>query len=268
MRGNAADLRLSLRLLVEPVEVATVDQMMESLAANVSETLESTVEQDEHGSRLLRPHIGFQPAEARYVVGDFGELGAITPVRGAPAGGLGRPSDGGHHPVHRPAGRVVPVLQRVRAHDAVRRRPARRRHQALLLDRGGAMSGERVAALVSRGRRDRGAASLLVVAAGADGRRHRRESSGRSAEVRESGERGLLPAEMRRAYGIDRLHDLGLRGQGQTVAIMSFDTFLDSDLEAWDRETGTVGGAGRAVVSSLGRSRWAPARARSTSTSR
>ena len=79
VRGNAADLRLSLRLLVEPVEVATVDGMMANLAANVSETLESTVEKDEHGSRLLRPHIGFQPAEARYVVGDFGELGAITP---------------------------------------------------------------------------------------------------------------------------------------------------------------------------------------------
>ena len=48
---------------------------------------------------------------------------------------------------------------------------------------------------------------------------------------------------MRRAYGIDRLHDLGLRGQGQVVAVMSFDTFLDFDLAAWDRETGTVGGS-------------------------
>jgi hypothetical protein len=79
LRGNTADLRLSLRLQVVPVEVATVDGMMAILAASVSETLESTVEQDEHGSRLLRPHIGFQPAQARYVVGDFGELGAITP---------------------------------------------------------------------------------------------------------------------------------------------------------------------------------------------
>ncbi len=34
---------------------------------------------------------------------------------------------------------------------------------------------------------------------------------------------------------------MGLRGQGQVVAIMSFDTFLDADLTAWDRETGTVG---------------------------
>jgi kumamolisin len=58
---------------------------------------------------------------------------------------------------------------------------------------------------------------------------------------RESGQRGLLPEEMRRAYGIDELHARGLRGQGQVVAIMSFDTFLGADLEAWDRETGTVG---------------------------
>jgi kumamolisin len=36
---------------------------------------------------------------------------------------------------------------------------------------------------------------------------------------------------------------MGLRGQGQVIAIMSFDTFLDGDLEAWDRETGTVGGS-------------------------
>ena len=67
-------------------------------------------------------------------------------------------------------------------------------------------------------------------------------SAGQGVEVRESGERGLLPEEMRRAYGIDRLHESGLRGQGQTVAIMSFDTFLESDLEAWDREVGIVDG--------------------------
>jgi kumamolisin len=46
---------------------------------------------------------------------------------------------------------------------------------------------------------------------------------------------------MRRAYGIDELHARGLRGQGQVVAILSFDTFLDSDLAAWDRATGTQG---------------------------
>ena len=60
--------------------------------------------------------------------------------------------------------------------------------------------------------------------------------------ARETGARGLLPEEMRRAYGIDELHARGLRGQGQVVAILSFDTFLDSDLAAWDRATGTQGG--------------------------
>jgi kumamolisin len=87
------------------------------------------------------------------------------------------------------------------------------------------------------------AVGLLVLVAGAVGLGQDAPSGqAGQAEIRESGERGLMPAEMRRAYGIDRLHDLGLRGQGQTVAIMSFDTFLDSDLAAWDRETGTVGG--------------------------
>jgi kumamolisin len=65
---------------------------------------------------------------------------------------------------------------------------------------------------------------------------------GQAVELRESSVRGMLPEEIRRAYGIDELHARGLRGQGQVIAIMSYDTFLDSDLAAWDRETGTVGG--------------------------
>ena len=64
--------------------------------------------------------------------------------------------------------------------------------------------------------------------------------SAQAADLRETGARGLL-RKIRRAYGIDELHAMGLRGQGQVVAIMSFDTFLDADLAAWDRETGTVG---------------------------
>jgi kumamolisin len=62
------------------------------------------------------------------------------------------------------------------------------------------------------------------------------------APAREDGSRGMLPEELRRAYGIDALHARGLRGQGQVVAIISFDTFLDSDLQAWDQRTGTVDG--------------------------
>jgi hypothetical protein len=79
VRGNSADIGVSLRLEVCPLEVTTVDQMLKRLVTNVEETLESTVVRDEHGSRLLRPHIGFEPATARYLVGDFGEAGALTP---------------------------------------------------------------------------------------------------------------------------------------------------------------------------------------------
>jgi hypothetical protein len=79
LRGNIVDIGISLRLLVVPVEVLTVDQMMESLAVVSGETLESTVTRDEHASRLLRPHIGFRDAVARYLVGDFGAEGAMTP---------------------------------------------------------------------------------------------------------------------------------------------------------------------------------------------
>jgi hypothetical protein len=79
VRGNTAEIPVSLRLEVVPAGDATVDAMMERLAASVRDTLESTVVRDDHGSRLLRPHIGFQPAAARYVVGDFGELGALMP---------------------------------------------------------------------------------------------------------------------------------------------------------------------------------------------
>ena len=53
--------------------------MLERLADLAALTLESTTERDEHGTRLLRPHIGFQPAVSRYLVGDFGEAGAMTP---------------------------------------------------------------------------------------------------------------------------------------------------------------------------------------------
>lgn len=67
-------------------------------------------------------------------------------------------------------------------------------------------------------------------------------SAGQAPGGHEDGTRGLLPEEMRKAYGIDELHARGLQGQGQVVAIISFDTFLDSDLVAWDRATGTIGG--------------------------
>jgi hypothetical protein len=79
VRGNVAEIPLSLRLEIVPAAEATREQMMERLGAMAAQTLEGTAERDEHGTRLLRPHIGFQLADARYLVGDFGEAGAMTP---------------------------------------------------------------------------------------------------------------------------------------------------------------------------------------------
>jgi hypothetical protein len=79
VRGNVAEIPLSLRLEIVPAAEATREKMMERLGAMAAQTLEGTAERDEHGTRLLRPHIGFQPADARYLVGDFGEAGAMTP---------------------------------------------------------------------------------------------------------------------------------------------------------------------------------------------
>lgn len=49
---------------------------------------------------------------------------------------------------------------------------------------------------------------------------------------------GLRPEDVRRAYEIEELHAAGLHGEGQTVAIISFDTFYPEDIAAWDAEMG------------------------------
>jgi hypothetical protein len=79
VRGNMVQIPLTLRLEVVPLASATAEQMLEHLASLAAETLESTTEVGEHGTRLLRPHIGFQDATARYLVGDFGTAGSLTP---------------------------------------------------------------------------------------------------------------------------------------------------------------------------------------------
>lgn len=79
LRGNTAEIGISLRLEVVPAAVLTTDQMLENIATLVGETLESTSARDEHGTRLLRPHIGFVDAASRYLVGDFGDAGSLTP---------------------------------------------------------------------------------------------------------------------------------------------------------------------------------------------
>ena len=49
---------------------------------------------------------------------------------------------------------------------------------------------------------------------------------------------GLLPRTVARAYEIEPLHQQGLRGEGQVVAIVSFDTFTDSDVDLFDQREG------------------------------
>ena len=54
---------------------------------------------------------------------------------------------------------------------------------------------------------------------------------------------GLRPPDVAKAYEIEELHAAGLRGEGQTVGIISFDTFNASDIAAWDQEMDVTGPA-------------------------
>ena len=54
----------------------------------------------------------------------------------------------------------------------------------------------------------------------------------------------LRPADVARAFDIEELHAEGLLGQGQAVGIVSFDTYHDSDIVAFDRAMRTAERAG------------------------
>jgi subtilase family serine protease len=54
---------------------------------------------------------------------------------------------------------------------------------------------------------------------------------------------GLHPADLAKAYGIDPLRAQGLDGSGQSVAVVSFDTFDPKDIDAFDQATGISGPA-------------------------
>ncbi len=49
---------------------------------------------------------------------------------------------------------------------------------------------------------------------------------------------GLKPLDAAKAYNVVPLHDRGLLGQGQTIAILSFDSFKQSDVDDFDRRVG------------------------------
>ena len=50
----------------------------------------------------------------------------------------------------------------------------------------------------------------------------------------------LLPGDVTQAYEIDPLHAAGFRGQGQSIGIVSFDTYNDKDVQEFDRVTETA----------------------------
>ena len=58
---------------------------------------------------------------------------------------------------------------------------------------------------------------------------------------------GLHPADLAKAYGIDSLHAQGLDGSGQSVAVVSFDTFDSRDISTFDQATGISGPAVQTV---------------------
>ncbi len=58
---------------------------------------------------------------------------------------------------------------------------------------------------------------------------------------------GLHPADLAKAYGIRALHAQGLDGTGQSIAVVSFDTFDPRDIAAFDKATGISGPAIQSV---------------------
>jgi kumamolisin len=58
---------------------------------------------------------------------------------------------------------------------------------------------------------------------------------------------GLHPADLAKAYGIDALHSQGLDGSGQSVAVVSFDTFDPRDITDFDNATGISGPAVQSI---------------------
>jgi kumamolisin len=59
---------------------------------------------------------------------------------------------------------------------------------------------------------------------------------------------GMTPRIIDRVYELDGLRSLGLHGEGQTVAIVSLDTFDPRDVAAFDRLAGTSGPAVKRIA--------------------
>jgi subtilisin family serine protease len=68
-----------------------------------------------------------------------------------------------------------------------------------------------------------------------------RASVARAAAAQGLPSRGLRPHDLAVAYGIDALHEAGLRGEGTTVAILQFGPDTDADLAVFDATFGIDG---------------------------
>jgi kumamolisin len=49
---------------------------------------------------------------------------------------------------------------------------------------------------------------------------------------------GLFPEDAAKVYAVDKLKDQGINGEGQTIAIVSFGSFRDQDVNAFDKAVG------------------------------
>jgi subtilase family serine protease len=93
--------------------------------------------------------------------------------------------------------------------------------------------GRRWRAPLSRPRLPRALAGAASAATGLDTRSRLRPIAAPAS--------GLKPGDALAAYNVKPLRDRGLRGQGQTIAVLSFDSFRDEDVAAFDRAAGIRG---------------------------
>ncbi len=82
-------------------------------------------------------------------------------------------------------------------------------------------------------------AGLVVGVDGLDGRPSERAAL--RGPIAAGPQGGMTPPIIDRVYELEGLRSLGLHGEGQTVAIVSLDTFDKADIAAFDRLAGTSG---------------------------
>ena len=89
-------------------------------------------------------------------------------------------------------------------------------------------------------------AGLVVGVDGLDGRPSERAAL--RGPIAAGPQGGMTPPIIDRVYELEGLRSLGLHGEGQTVAIVSLDTFDKADIAAFDRLAGTSGPAVKRIA--------------------